>query len=151
MSTIITAPLAWQRWNESGHLVLLAAFEDSVTCTRVKDFCQGLSRDLGGRCKIIQHVWVFSTFRMKELQEIAAEEASVADLIIISAHQAESLPEEVKRWVDGWLEQKGARKPVLLALLDSIYDGVPSPIRAYLQGVAQRGGMEFLVESGETS
>jgi hypothetical protein len=147
MDMIIAKPRLWGRWREAEQLTLLAAFEDSATCTRVKEFCQGLSRDLGGRCKIIQHVWVFSTLRMRELQEIAAEEAAVADLVIISAHQAESLPDEVKRWIDRWLQHKGTRKAVLLALLDRVYDGTPSPIRTYLQEVARRGDMEFLVES----
>jgi hypothetical protein len=129
----------------------MATFEDSTTCTRVKEFCQRLSRDLGERCKIIQHVWMFSTFRMAELQEIAAEEAALADLVIISARQAESLPEEVKSWIEKWLLQKGDRKAVLVGLLDRTYDGAPNRIRAYLQEVAHRGGVELVVDLGEGS
>jgi hypothetical protein len=149
MDTMIAKPRVWQRWKAADHLALLAAFEDSTTCTRVKEYCQGLSRNLGEHCKIIQHVWVFSTFRLRELQEIAAEEASVADVVIISAHQAENLPDEVRSWVDRWLEQKGTQPAVLLALLDPVYEGAPNPIRAYLEDVARRGHMEFVVESAE--
>ena len=116
---------------------------------RVKEFCQGLSRNLGQQCQIIEHVWLFSTFRLRELQEIAAEEASASDLVIISVHQAEGLPDEVKSWIDLWLGQKGARHAVLLALLDPAYEAVPGPTQAYLRDVARRGGMEFLVESSE--
>jgi hypothetical protein len=130
-------------------LVLLATFEDSVTGQRVKEVCQGLSRSLGQQCQIIEHVWLFSTLRLRELQEIAAEEASVSDLVIISVHQAEGLPDEVKSWIDLWLSHKGARHAVLLALLDPAYEEVPGPTQAYLQDAARRGGMEFLVESTE--
>jgi hypothetical protein len=147
LNTTVTDPQVWQRWKEAKQLVLLATFEDSVTGMRVKEFCQGLSRNLGQHCQIVEHVWLFSTFRLRELQEIAAEEASSSDLVIISVHQAESLPEEVKSWLDLWLDQKGARNAVLLALLDSGYEEVPGPTQAYLQDVARRGGMEFLVES----
>jgi hypothetical protein len=149
MNTTFANPLVWQRWKEAKQLALLATFEDSATCTRVKEYCQGLSRDLGQECKIMQHVWVFNTLRVRELQEIAAEEASVADLIIISVHQAESLPDEVKDWIDLWLRQKGTHRAVLLALLDPAYQGSSSSIRRYLQEVARRGGMEFLVEGEE--
>jgi len=114
---------------------------------RVKEFCQGLARTLGQECQIIEHVWLFSTFRLRELQEIAAEEACASDLVIISVHQAESLPDEVKSWIDLWLGHKGARHGVLLALLDSVSEGASGSTEAYLQDIARRGGMEFLVET----
>ena len=47
MNTTVTDPHVWQRWKDAKRLVLLATFADSVTGTRVKEFCQGLSRDLG--------------------------------------------------------------------------------------------------------
>ena len=149
MDTTITTPQVWQRWKEAKQLGLLAAFQDSATGTRVKEFCQGLSRDLGRECRITEHVWLFSTFRLRELQEIAAEEASASDLVIISVHQAQSLPDEVKGWIDLWLGQKARHAGVLLALLDPDNAADPGSVRVYLQEVASRGGMEFLVESGE--
>jgi hypothetical protein len=149
MNTTVTDPPVWQRWKDAKRLVLLATFEDSVTGMRVKDFRQELSRNLGQQCQIIEHVWLFSTFRLRELQEIAAEEASAADLIIISVHPAESLPDEVKHWIDLWLSQKGTRDAVLLALLDPAYEGPSRSMETYLQEIARRGGMEFLVQSGE--
>jgi hypothetical protein len=147
MNTTVTGPQLCERWKETKRLVLLAAFEDSVTGMRVKEFCQGLSRNLGQQCQIIEHVWLFSTFRLHELQEIAAEEASASDLVIISVHQSEGLPDEVKSWIDLWLSHKGARQGILLALLDPALQDVPGPTQAYLQDAARRGGMEFLVDS----
>lgn len=147
MITRVNGPQVWQRWKEAKRLALLAIFEDSVTGTRVKEFCQGLSRNLGEQCQIVEHVWLFNTLRLRELQEIAAEEASASDLVVISVHQAEGLPDEVKSWIDLWLRQKGSRHAVLLALLDPPYEGAPGSTEAYLEKVAARGGMEFLVES----
>jgi hypothetical protein len=151
MNTTVANPLVWQRWKAAKQLALLATFEDAATCTRVKEFCQSLSRDLGPDCEIIQHVWLFNTLRVPELQEIAAEEASVADLIIISVHPAQSLPDEVKSWIELWLRQKGTRRAVLLALLDPVYQGSSDSIRRYLQEVAWRGEMDFAVGSEEWS
>jgi hypothetical protein len=149
MDTMVTDPQTWQRWKAAKRLALLAIFEDSVTGMWVKEFCQGLSRDLGRQCQIIEHVWPFSTFRLRELQEIAAEEASASDLVIISVHPTEGLPDEVKSWIELWLSHKGDRQAVLLALLYLPYEGVSGSTEAYLREIARRGGMEFLVESRE--
>jgi hypothetical protein len=124
MITRVNGPQVWQRWKEAKRLALLAIFEDSVTGMRVKEFCQGLSRNLGEQCQIV-------------------------DLVVISVHQAEGLPDDVKNWIDLWLRQKGSRHAVLLALLDPPYEGGAAPTEAYLEEIAARGGMEFLVESTE--
>jgi hypothetical protein len=146
MDITLTKPRAWQHWKETNRVALLAAFEDSITGTRVKAFRQGLSRDLGEDCRIVEHVWLFNTFRLHELQEIAAEEASASDLVIISVHQAQCLPDEVKSWIDLWLRPMVRHPAVLLALLDPEEERAPNGVLAYLQEVANRGGMEFLVE-----
>ena len=149
MNTTLTKPRAWQHWKETNRVTLLATFEDSIAGTRVKAFCQGLSRDLGVDCLIVEHVWLFSTFRLRELQEIAAEEASASDLIIVSVHQSESLPEEVQSWIDLWLRPTVRHPAVLLALLDPEGEDAPNGAQAYLQDAARRGGVEFLVETEE--
>ena len=145
MDTTVMQPQVWQRWKNSHRMVLLAAFEDSATGTRVREFCQGLSRELGSDCRLVEHVWLFSTFRLRELQEIAAEEASASDLIIISAHQAVDLAEEVRSWIELWLRPQARHPAVLLALLDAEYGEAPTAVQSYLREVARRGGMEFLM------
>ena len=150
MYATVTNPQVWQRWKQSERMALLATFEDSTTGTRVKEFCQALSRDLGPQCRIIEHVWLFSTLRMRELQEIAAEEASASDLIVISVHREKELPDEVKSWIDLWLQQTARHPAVLLALLDPDYEGALASVPNYLQEVAQRGSMDFMVVSSDS-
>ena len=147
MHTTISDPRVWQRWNGAQRVALVATFEDSATGTRVRGFVQELASQLGRHCQIIEHIWLLSTLRSRELQEIAAEEAAAADLIVVSFHEAESLPDEVKGWIELWLQQRGIRKAVLLALLDSAYQQAPGAIEAYLREVARQGDMEFLVGS----
>jgi hypothetical protein len=146
MNSAFIRPQVWQRWREAHRVALLATFEDSTTGTRVKQFRQAFSRDLGSKCRIIEHVWLFNTLRLQELREIAAEEAAASDLIIISAHRAEALPDEVKGWIDLWVQPIARHPAVLLALLDPLEEGTANPLQDYLQQVASRGGMEFLVE-----
>ena len=116
------------------------------TTARADEFCRGLCRDLGGNCRVVTEVWLFGQLCVPGLRAIAAGEAALADLIIISVHHAETLPDGVVSWIDLWLEQKNNHNHVLLALFDPVYKGVSSSMKAYLQEVAKRKGMEFLVK-----
>jgi hypothetical protein len=133
----------------SKRLGAVAAFEDALTEARVNEFCQTLGRQLGEKCEVTQQMWLFNELRVPQLRNIAAGEAARADLIIISAHHAQSFPGEVKGWVDSWLGHKGSRPVALLALFDPVYQGDSTALQSYLKEVAKRGKMEFLVRSEE--
>jgi len=80
------------------------ANEDSLTSARSEEFCQNLAKQLGNSAKLIKKMWLFSELRLPQLGAIASREAAAADLIIISVHHQESLPDEVRNWVNLWLE-----------------------------------------------
>ncbi len=147
MHMTVLTPRVWQRWKEARHLSLLVTFEDSSTGSRVKEYRQNLSHHLGQECRIIEHVWLFNMFRLRELREIAAEEAAAADLVIISMHETPQLPADLKAWLELWLQQKGERRPLLLALLDPTKEGATRAVETDLRRAARAGGVEFLVES----
>ena len=134
-------------WKELRLFAVSAACEDPSTSTRADEFCRSLSRELTPSCTIAKETWLFNQLCVPELRAIAAGEAALAHLIIISVHHAETLPDGVKTWIDLWLKQRNNHSIVLLALFDPVYQGVSSSIEAYLQEVAERGGMEFLAKS----
>ncbi len=139
----------WPAWQKAKRFAVSAVHEDSATGARTEEFCQTLSRYLGGRCVVSKEMWLLTELRTAQLRSIAAGEAAAADLIIISVHHAETLPAEVKSWIELWLKQKGKRPAVLLALFDPLYLGTSSSIQTYLRDVAQRGNMEFVARSEE--
>jgi hypothetical protein len=94
-------------------------------------------------------MWLLTELQTSQLRAIAAGEAAAADLVIISVHHAETLPSEVKRWIQAWLKQRGSRPAVLLALFDPLYLGTSGSIQVYLREVARRGNMEFLARAEE--
>ena len=152
MNTTLPVAQVWERWKAAQRVALLATFEDRLPGQmRVKEFC----RDCGPpprpqKCQIIEHVWLFSTFRLRELQEIAAEEASTSDLVILSVHQAEGLPDEVKSWLELWLSHRSARLGIMLVLLDPVYEEAAEfRPRTYVQAVARRGGSHLLADTGD--
>lgn len=108
-----------------------------------------LAKSLGRNCEISKEFWLLTELRTPKLRAIAAGEAAAADLVIISVHHAETLPGEVKRWIDLWLKQKGNRPTVLSALFDPLYAGSSGSIQTFLQGVARKWNMELLVRCEE--
>ena len=147
MDSMISKLRVWPIWKELKHFAVSAACEDSSTSARADEFCRGLSSDLAPNCRFAKEIWLFNQLGVPELRAIAASEAALAHLIIISVHHAESLPDGVKSWIDLWLGQRNNHSIVLLALFDPVHQGVSSSMKAYLQEVAKRGGMEFLVKS----
>jgi hypothetical protein len=133
----------------SKSIVAVAAYEDAPTDARVNEFCRSLAQHFGHRCEITKQMWLLNELRIPQLRAIAAGEAAGADLIIVSVHHAESLPLELKNWVEGWVAQKGEGPSVLLALFDPVYQGDSGSIRSYLQQVAAKRKMQFLVQSEE--
>ncbi len=136
-------------WGKAKRLAAVAVYEDSPTEERVNGFCQTLSRSLGQGCELRKEMWLLNELRMPQLRGIAAGEAAGADLLIVSIHHAEGVPAELKDWVGLWAAKKGHRKAVLLGLLDPVYQGDSGAVRGFLQQVAKKANVEFLVVSEE--
>lgn len=149
MDTTLSRLRVWPLWQKSKRIAVSAVHEDSATGARADEFCQSLLRSLGRNCEFTKEMWLLTELRTDSLRAIAAKEAAAADLIIISVHHAEALPDEVTRWIDLWLKQRSSREAVLLALFDPLYLGTSSSIQACLREVAKRGKMEFMARSEE--
>jgi hypothetical protein len=149
MDATLTKLRVWPTWQKLKRIVVSAAHEDFATGARAEEFCQTLAKCLDRNCEIAKELWPVTELRTPKLRAIAAGEAAAADLVIISVHHAEALPAEVKSWMDLWLKHKGRRTTVLAALFDPLYLGSSSSMQAYLQGVAGKEHLEFLVRSEE--
>ena len=150
MGTEISSARVWRLWKGSKSITAVAVYEDSSTRVRVEEFFRELSRDLGERCELAREMWPVSELRVPQLRAIASNEASKADLIIVSVHCGESLPDEMTAWLDGILKHKPRRHGVLLGLFDPVYNGPSGALHATLKSIADKGGMEFLSQTDES-
>jgi hypothetical protein len=139
MDTTLSRLQVWPAWQKSKRLAV----------SGVQEFCETLFRNLGRKCVLNKEMWLLTELRTTPLRSIAAGEAAAADLIIVSIHHAEKLPDEVEGWIEMWLKQRRRRPSVLLALFDPLHLGTSSSIQAYLRDVAQKGNMEFVSRSEE--
>jgi len=96
-------------------------------------------------------MWKFEVLEIAKLRELAAKDAAMADIIIVSSHGANLLPDGLKAWLEICVSEK-AHAIALVALFDSSRGDDPAMIRAntaYLADVAKRGEMEFFAQPGE--
>ena len=137
------------------------AYEETSTAERAKDTWDHLMCTLKGHYGPGLRLWKFDLLRIPELRGDAARDAAGADMVLIATRGAGELPTEVKAWIDGWLAQKRKmddNQSTLAALFDALPNtvGIPALAQfAYLQRVARRGNMDFLVSTfdppGETT
>ncbi len=123
---------------------VVIAYEDFETGKHAKRTYDFLVENLGRDCQLINQMWKFEVLRVPKLQEIAAKDAALADLILVSSHGGSELPPEVKSWIESWLREPG--EPLaLVALFDRPREHT-LPIRAYLAGVARRAQVAFFAQ-----
>ncbi len=146
MNAAITHLPVWEAWKRSNQTTVLVACEDIVTSARVNEFCQDFHHLLGQNCRDAKAVWLFTQLRVPNLRAIAADEAAATDVVLISAHPAQGLPEEAKTWIDLWIGRKHKRATLLVALLDGASQTASDRLKNYLQETAARGKMDFVVQ-----
>ncbi len=128
---------------------VVIAYEDFETGKRAKRIYDYLAENLGHDCLFGNQMWKFDVLGIPKLREMAAGDAMMADIVIISCHGAE-LPPEFKAWVELWVAEP-SHSIALVALFDYLETHEPQAkeARAYLADVAQRGQMEFFAQPDE--
>jgi hypothetical protein len=93
-------------------------------------------------------VWPYRGLKDPHLRDLAARDATVADIVIFAVSGREDLPVEVKTWMQSWLglsDKRGAL--VMLSDQSNGSEEFTESIRSYLQDVARKGGLEFLANT----
>lgn len=125
---------------------VVLAYEDLETGKRAMRTYDYLVEQLGGECLFANQMWKFDLLTVNKLREMAAHDAAVADILIISAHEGNELSHEVKEWAEMW----AAEKTKTIALV-GLFDAEPSlatPVRDFMEAIAERAGVEFFSQPG---
>jgi hypothetical protein len=147
--TINYPPLALSEPDAKPTLNVVIAYEDFETGKHAKGTCDFLIQHLGHEFQFLNQMWKFDVLSIPKLREMAAKDASMGDIIIISSHGRE-LSDEVKSWIETWLAEKG--NPMALVALFTGPAGhfkETAEVRDYLEGVAKRGQLEFFAQPDE--
>jgi hypothetical protein len=82
----------------------------------------------------------------------ALQKAAKADVVVFAMNSAGDLPDEIKMWIEHWLNRRGEREGALVGLLNR-EDGIlemASFREIYLRHAARRAGMDYLSHSAPT-
>ncbi len=126
---------------------VVIAYEDFDTGKHAKKTYDFLVESLGRECRFTNQMWKFDVLSIPKLREMAAKDAVMADIIIISCHGGDELPEFVQAWIESWVAEKDSAH-ALVALFDCPHEDFlkTRQIRAYLADVAEKAGMEFFAQ-----
>jgi hypothetical protein len=137
-------PIESSELDASSSFNVVIAYEDFETGKQAKKTYDFLVENLGHDCQFSNQMWKFEVLCIPKLREMAAKDAAMSDIVIISCHGTE-LPLEVRGWIELWLSQPG-RPIALVALFDNPEEQSTEEVRLYLAEVARRGQMEFFAQ-----
>jgi hypothetical protein len=124
---------------------VVIVYEDFGTGIDAKRACNFLAASFTHQWHVVRHMWKFELLGVDELREIAAQDAAMADLIIIACHREHDLPADVKKWVETWRAYQGEAVGLI-----GLFDGAPGGAnhacvtQAYLKHIAKQSHLEFL-------
>jgi hypothetical protein len=93
-------------------------YEDLRTGLRAKDVLECARRRLPRALNFNLAMWRFDVLREVSWRETDPSEASVAVIVVVSAHGPSDLPEVVTDWLQQWLQRKREEPRALIVSLD---------------------------------
>ena len=145
MDTNIASDRFSSQWGSGSTFNIVVACADSETGARALRACDEIVSRLWRDFRFSTGLWKFEDLRKPSAVLAASREATHADMVILSAHADEELPQEVKAWIEQWIANKTEMRRALVALLDNRMDhrhGQSSAER-YLEEAARRGDLDF--------
>lgn len=136
----------------SSAIHVLLVYEDLATGNRVMRIMDSLSHRLGKAVVVRSDMWKFDVLNCASMGRIAAGDAQEADVIVVSAHGAEVLSDEIRSWFQRSLSNRRKRSGALVALLAHTEEepGRTDQTMAFLEELAKRSHMDFsAVVTGE--
>jgi len=128
---------------------VVIAYEDFETGKQAKETYDFLVNNLRHECRFDNQMWKFDVLGISKLREMAAKDALMADIIIISCHGTHELPPQVKAWIDSWACGESNAIALVALLGDAGYESGCNQIRDYLAQVARRARMEFFAQPND--
>ena len=128
----------------------VVAYDNFDSGIRAKEILDRLARALGSQLAMNITMWKFDMLELDKLQDMAANDAAEADIILISTGGAGELSPGVQQWVELWLSRKQRESSAFVSLNEPDPDGTAeSPaVGEYLQNIASRGNAVFFSQRG---
>lgn len=125
---------------------VVIAYEDFETGKHAKETYDFLVNNLRHECRFENQMWKFDVLGIPKLREMAAKDAMLADIIIISCRGTHDLSSDVKAWINAWLDGQSNAIALVALFGDHAGPGDNHHVREYLADVSRRAQMEFFAQ-----
>jgi len=130
---------------------IVVVYEAPLIRERAVRFCERLALEQKSP-EMDMDWWSFPLLSHPTLATNAVEKAAGADVVVFAMEARGDLPEEIKLWIERWLNKRGEREGALVGLLDrqeGIHDTATFR-EIYLRHAARRAGMDYLSHAAPT-
>lgn len=137
------------RYQAGASTNVLFAYEDSPTRQWARQIYEQVNPLV--RASVRPTWWRMAEFREAGVLAGAVSTAIRADVVVVAARGAESLPLPFYFWVESWLPHRHAASGLLIGLLGAPQPPIPPAgrVRTYLRALAEEGHMAFALEERE--
>ena len=118
-------------------------YEDRATGIRAKCFYEDLVYELKGKFDLNLDLWSFQVLSIQKIGHSAALVAAQADVVLLSLCGDAELPAEIREWIETWSQLIAGNDPALVLLVDRHQTSKTCVAVDYLQGVANKLGIDF--------
>jgi hypothetical protein len=129
-------------------LEVIIIYEGPAAGRRAKYFYENLVRDLRGKYDVNLNLWNFPILAISQIGNLASQVVAKADVVILSLRGDAELPAEIREWIETWSQLVVDNDPALVLLVDRHQASKTCVVVDYLQGVANRLGIDFFAEAG---
>jgi hypothetical protein len=125
---------------------VVVAYEDFNAAKRAAKMVERLQSQLYPAIQIAAESWKFELIGDSRLRALATDAADHAEMLILALTDDGELPFYLKQWLEAWALFEHGEPRALVMLHDfSSADIEWLPLRAYLQGVAEKGNLDLFL------
>ena len=132
---------------------VVVVYETSAIREHAVRFCERLAQENASTALSEMNWWSFHLLSDPVSANDAVQKAAGADVIVFAMKAGGDLPDEIKLWIEKWLNKRGEREGALFGLLareEGPYE-VAAFREIYLRNIALRAGMDYLSHAAPTA
>ncbi|WP_395741742.1 hypothetical protein [Prosthecobacter sp.] len=129
-----------------GVLNVISVYDDFIGAIQACEAVEWLHFHFDGRVRVLHRAWSFASLAGSDMRASAAEDWAGSDLLIISGHGPQPLPEGVHKWINECFGQNTGGPAALVALYDfeSTPETLDGPLTRDLRQIAWHWRLEFI-------
>jgi hypothetical protein len=150
--SVIKVSFRPDQWQPKYPFDVVMAYEDAATRQRAMRLHDHLARQLNDDFDLQCAWWNFEHIADPTLREQAVDDATAANMIVLSLHAGSELPPAAQMWMEDWSHRRDHHKCALVTLFAET--GEPrtaASIFARLKQIARQAHMDFFTNVAEAT